>query len=43
MKIDVRFAETGDSVGATRESGKYGAFGPASPTSAIVHDFVSGL
>jgi hypothetical protein len=42
MKIDVQFAGT-DSVGATRENGKYGAFGPASPTGAIVHDFVSEL
>jgi hypothetical protein len=43
MKIFVRFAETGDSVGAIRESSKYGAFGPASPIGGIVHDFVSGL
>jgi hypothetical protein len=43
MKIFVRFAETGDSVGATRESGEYGAFGSASPNSDIVHDFVSRL
>jgi hypothetical protein len=43
MKIFVRFAETGDSVGAMRESSKYGAFGPASPIGGIVHDFVSGL
>jgi hypothetical protein len=43
MKIFVRFAETGDSVGATRESNKYGVFGLASPTGDIVHDFVSRL
>jgi hypothetical protein len=43
MKIFVRFAETGDSVGATGESSEYGAFGSAPPTGGNVHDFVSEL
>jgi hypothetical protein len=43
MGIDLWFDETRDSAGATNESDKYGAFGSASPSDGIVHDFVSRL